>query len=87
MLQAKDGESEDDESPGDVREHGILDVRKSIKVSLDESKPQLIQEDLDPVLVENLRDQYLILTNKLLPTAKKWIVILTKAIQSLAVFF
>ena len=30
-------------------------------------------------LLENLRDQYLILTNKLIPLVKKWIVILTKA--------
>ena len=66
----------------DGREHGILAVRNTVSVTVDPVAAPVDTEDANnAVLVENLRDQYLLLTNRLLPTVKKWIVILTKVTQ------
>ena len=72
----EDKAQEDDEREGG-REHGILDIRTGISVSV--KSADLESDANNSALLENLRDQYLILTNKLIPLAKKWIVILTKA--------
>ena len=55
----------------------LLYFRKGISVSV--KSADLESDANNSALLENLRDQYLILTNKLIPLAKKWIVILTKA--------
>jgi len=78
----------DEGSMADGREHGMLDTRTTIKVGVAAVQEgggataaggglELTSEN--SALVENLRDQFLLLNNRLLPLAKKWIVILTKA--------
>ena len=80
--EAKEGTAGDQETDG--REHGILGVRNTaVSVTVDPVAASVDTGDANnAVLVENLRDQYLLLTNRLLPTVKKWIVILTKVTQS-----
>ena len=79
--EVKEGAAGHQETDG--REHGILGVRNTVSVTVDPVAASVDTGDANnAVLVENLRDQYLLLTNRLLPTVKKWIVILTKVTQS-----
>ena len=73
-------DNEVDEEVDDLmRRHGILSKAEGIKIDLDHSKA-LVQETRDnTALMDNLRDQAVILNNKLLPMATKWTVVLTKA--------
>ena len=70
-------EAEAEEDEDDERTHGILDRRAVIKIDVEESD-QVDLEENGPV-VENLKDQYAVLTSRLLPLVKKWVVVLTKA--------
>ena len=77
---AKDDELPTKEENGDElsdtgREHGFLGVRNSIRVTVESPS----SANHDPVIVENLKDQYTLLNHRLIPRVKKWIVILTKA--------
>ena len=51
----------------------------TVSVSLDQQKQQLLETADNSAVLDNLRDQYTLLNNRLLPLVKKWAVIMTKA--------
>jgi hypothetical protein len=65
-----------------------MNPSQTIEVSLnpaDGGADERLEENADnEVVLENLRDQYAILENKLIPLAKKWTVTLTKAGREVA---
>lgn len=63
------------------RGHGLLSASASVSLTLDTSgKSNQLRETSDnSAVLDNLRDQYNLLNNRLLPLVKKWAVILTKS--------
>ena len=69
----------------DPRLYGVVSGGQSLTVEIDAQASPMLEENGDNCAVlENLRDQFAILTNKLLPMVKKWAVILSKAGQEIS---
>ena len=64
-------------APSSSREHGIASTSSGISVKIEEDAKVEIENDNETV-VENLRDQFVLLTNRFLPLIKKWTITLTK---------
>ena len=63
----------------DNRSHGIVSGRQTISVDLKNGKTKISPTADNAAVIDNLRDQNALLTNKFLPLVKKWTVTLTKA--------
>ena len=80
-------DSDDDDDEASRRVHGLANAGQSIEVSIGASghAEETVEETSDnEAVLENLRDQYAVLVNKLIPLAKKWTVTLTKAGREVA---
>lgn len=66
------------------REHGIASTSSGISVKVKEDD-KIDVENGNETVVENLRDQFVLLTNRFLPLIKKWTVTLTKGFYQLYV--
>ena len=70
---------------GDIdRAHGMINRKTDVTVALSDdkelsSKDMVVINDDNVHVMENLKDQYTLLQNRLLPKVKKWSITLTKA--------
>ena len=70
---------------GDIdRTHGMINRKTFVSVALSDdkelsSKDMVVINDDNVHVMENLKDQYTLLQNRLLPKVKKWSITLTKA--------
>ena len=70
---------------GDIdRAHGMINRKTDVTIALSEdkelsSKDMVVINDDNVHVMENLKDQYTLLQNRLLPKVKKWSITLTKA--------
>lgn len=76
------GEDEEESEPVNLREHGIMDPRTVISISLPEKPQQIKITEDNSVIVESLKDHYNELKNGYLPVIKKWVQVVSKADDS-----
>ncbi len=70
--------NQDDGDEDELQDHGIFNAKTKISIELKEGNEVEVNDD-NRAVIENLRDQHILLTHKLSPMVKKWSVTLTKA--------